>query len=69
MRIIFIKKLKKELNNDVQSKICILCLGWMHILGKNFINNINNLQYIKYGLNYNSARIFNLHHPYHLMIN
>ena len=51
----------KKLSNDVQSKICILCLGWMHILGKNFINNINNLQYIKYGLNYNSARIFNLH--------
>ena len=33
----------------------------MHILGKNFLDNINNLQFTKYGSNYNSARIFNLH--------
>ena len=51
----------KEINDKVQSRICILSLGWMHILGKNFLDNINNLQFTKYGSNYNSARIFNLH--------
>ena len=51
----------KEINGTIQSRICILCLGWMHIFGKNFIDNINSLQFTKFDFQYNSTRIFNLH--------
>ena len=51
----------EEINNKVQSRICTLCLGWMHILGKKFIDNINDLQCTKSDIKQNSIKIFNLH--------
>lgn len=50
-----------KINNEFTDHKCILCLGWMHILGKKFLDELNKIQFSKHNSNYKSYKIFNLH--------